>query len=80
MQSFVYQIFDYCSYFEIIDGITRYYPCILKRDVCPDLRTGNIVDEIVIYNDGKMEIYNHGRKYLLDLYLCTGIPTISFVD
>lgn len=75
--SLIDNLFQYSNYYYICDGITRYHLCCMKRDVCPDIRAGYFVDDIIVYDDGQMDIYAYGRKYRTPIYLCTGIPTVT---
>ncbi len=75
MKSLLATLFCYISSFEIYDGIIRYYPCLLNRDICYDLRAGYVVDEIIVYPHEKyMEIYHQDFKYIVPLWIGTGQP------
>lgn len=57
------QLFDYVSYYDYGDGIKGFVMCILKKDICTELKRGNVVEDIVIYEDGMMDIFNYNRVY-----------------
>lgn len=64
-------IFDYVSYYDYCDGIRGFISCTLKRDLCAELKKGMVVDDIVMYTDGWLEIYIAGLKYILQIMLST---------
>ena len=43
--------------------------CILKKDLCPNLLAGHVVDDIVVYSDGMMEVFLGMFKYRFQLSL-----------
>ncbi len=69
MDPLISQLFDFVSFYRFCDGITGYYMCILKRDLCPELLTGQVVDDIVIYSDGWMEVFLGFAKFRFQLLL-----------
>jgi len=63
----VSQLFDFVSYYCFSEGITGYYMCMLKRDLCPQLLAGQIVDDIVVYSDGWMDVFVGFLKFRFQL-------------
>lgn len=69
----VSEIFDYVSYYDYCEGIKGFVMCILKRDVCAELRCGSVVQDIVIYDDGSMQLFQDDKVYTTYLTLSSGL-------
>jgi len=65
----IHQLFEYVNYYHYAEGITGYYMCLLKKNLCPDLLAGQIVNDIVIYSDGNMDVFFGYAKYRFQLAL-----------
>jgi len=63
------QLFEFVNYYQYCEGITGYYLCLLKRNLCPDLVAGQIVNDIVVYSDGYMDVFFGYAKYRFHLSL-----------
>ena len=73
----VSQIFDYVSHYDYCDGIKGFVMCILKRDICVDLRCGSVIQDIVIYDDGYMQLFQDDKIYTTSLFLAHGFVWVS---
>lgn len=71
-------MFSYVNYYTFCEGITRFHLCRMKVDVCPEIRCGYIVDDIIVYDDGQLDIFVYGRKYTTRIKLWLEIPSITY--
>jgi hypothetical protein len=70
-------LFDFVNYYEYTEEIRGFVNCRLKRDLCTELRRGMLVDDIVMYTDGWLDIHHDGKKYSLQIMLTTPCVCVS---